>query len=83
MGRQGDLLTLLDPNSVLTPEMREALIPMMAALLLEGPRDQSTTSHQRRRTGRWTMTKIATDHLEREAIVYIRQPTQTQLRNNH
>ena len=35
MGRQGDLLTLLDPNSVLTPEMREALIPMMAALLLE------------------------------------------------
>ena len=29
------------------------------------------------------MTKIATDHLEREAIVYIRQPTQTQLRNNH
>ncbi len=28
------------------------------------------------------MTKIAADHLERQAIVYIRQSTQTQLRNN-
>ena len=29
------------------------------------------------------MTKIATDHLEREAIVYVRQSTRTHLRNNH
>ena len=29
------------------------------------------------------MTRIAADHLEREAIVYIRQSTQSQLRNNH
>ena len=35
MGRQGDLVTLLDPNPVLKPEVREALIPLIAALLLE------------------------------------------------
>ncbi len=35
MGRQRDLLTMLEPNSDLAPQMREALIPMMAALLLE------------------------------------------------
>ena len=29
------------------------------------------------------MNKIAADHLAREAIVYIRQSTQTQLRHNH
>ena len=35
MGWRGELLTPMDPNSVLSPETREALIPMMAALLLE------------------------------------------------
>ncbi len=35
MGRQGDLLTPLDPNPILAPEVREAVIPMVAALLLE------------------------------------------------
>ena len=35
MGRQGELLTLMDPNPVLSPELRKALVPMMAALLLE------------------------------------------------
>ena len=35
MGRQGDLLTMLDPNPDLSPQMREALIPIMAMLLLE------------------------------------------------
>ncbi len=29
------------------------------------------------------MNKITADHLAREAIVYIRQSTQTQLRHNH
>ncbi len=29
------------------------------------------------------MTKIAADHLARDAVVYVRQSTQTQLRNNH
>lgn len=35
MGRQGDLLAMLDPNPAPSPQIREALIPMMAALLLE------------------------------------------------
>jgi len=35
MGRQRDLLTLLDPGPVLTPAMKEILIPMIARLLLE------------------------------------------------
>ena len=35
MGRQGDLLELLEPGPALTPAMRTAVIPMLAALLLE------------------------------------------------
>ena len=35
MGRQRDLLALLDPGPALTPATREALIPMIARLLLE------------------------------------------------
>ena len=35
MERQADLLTILDPGPMLTPAMREALIPMVASLLLE------------------------------------------------
>ena len=40
-------------------------------------------SPRRVRSGRGAMSKIATDHLARDAIVYIRQSTQTQLRHNH
>ena len=35
MGRQGDLLEPLEPCPTLTPAMRRAVIPMLAALLLE------------------------------------------------
>ena len=35
MGRQGNLLEQLEPGATLTPAMREAAIPMLAALLLE------------------------------------------------
>ena len=35
MGRQDDLLTLLEPVRVPTPAMRETVVPMLAALLLE------------------------------------------------
>ncbi len=35
MGRQGDLLERLEPGPMLTPAMRRAVIPMLAALLLE------------------------------------------------
>ena len=35
MGRQHDLLELLEPSPALTPAMRTAAIPMLAALLLE------------------------------------------------
>ena len=35
MGRQSDLLELLEPGPALTPAMRTAVIPMLAALLLE------------------------------------------------
>jgi hypothetical protein len=40
--RQGDFLGLMEPGPTLAPAMRAALIPLMAALLLEaaeaGPR---------------------------------------------
>ena len=53
MGWQGDLLRLLDPGPVLTPAMREALIPMLAALLLEagaqGTEDVVTETADRER----------------------------------
>ena len=50
MGWQGDLLRLLDPGPVLTPAMREALIPMLAALLLEaGAEDVATDSVEQER----------------------------------
>ena len=35
MGRQGDLLERLEPGPIVTPAMRQAVIPMLAALLLE------------------------------------------------
>ena len=35
MARQGDLLERLEPGPTLTPAMRRAAIPMLAALLLE------------------------------------------------
>ena len=35
MARQGDLLERLEPGPTLTPEVRQAVIPMLAALLLE------------------------------------------------
>ena len=35
MGRQGNLLDQLEPGPTLTPAMREAVIPILAALLLE------------------------------------------------
>ena len=35
MGRQGELLELLEPGPALTPAMRRAAIPILAALLLE------------------------------------------------
>lgn len=41
MGWQGDLLRQLDPGPVLTPAIREALIPMMAVLLLEAVREDA------------------------------------------
>ena len=51
MGRQSDLLELLEPEPALTPEMRTAVIPMLAALLLEAATsltqnmmDETTTS---------------------------------------
>ena len=51
MGRQGDLLELLEPGPALTPAMRTAVIPMLAALLLEAvpsplpnPQDGTTPS---------------------------------------
>ena len=53
MGWQGDLLRLLDPGPVLTPAMGEALIPMLAALLLEagaqGAEDVVTETADRER----------------------------------
>ena len=51
MGRQSDLLELLEPEPALTPAMRTAVIPMLAALLLEAATsltqnmmDETTTS---------------------------------------
>ena len=47
MGSQGDLLELLEPGPALTPAMRTAVIPMLAALLLEAlpnPQDGTTPS---------------------------------------
>ena len=45
MGWQGDLLRLLDPGPVLTPAMRQELIPLLAALLLEaGAQDIATAT---------------------------------------
>ena len=35
MGRQLDLLQPMEPGSGLSPEMRAALVPMLARLLLE------------------------------------------------
>ena len=35
MGRQGELLELLEPGPALTPAMRRTVIPMLAVLLLE------------------------------------------------
>lgn len=35
MERQGSLLALLEPAPAVTPAMRETLVPMLAALLLE------------------------------------------------
>lgn len=35
MGRQGDLLERLEPGPALTPAMRTAVLPVLAALLLE------------------------------------------------
>ena len=35
MGRQSDLLELLEPGPALTPAMRTAVIPMLATLLIE------------------------------------------------
>ena len=35
MERQGSLLALLEPVPAMTPAMRETLVPMLAALLLE------------------------------------------------
>ena len=35
MTRQGELLERLEPGPSLTPAMRQAVIPMLAALLLE------------------------------------------------
>ena len=35
MARQGDLLERLEPGPTLTPAVRQAVIPMLAALLLE------------------------------------------------
>lgn len=35
MGRQGDLLEPLEPGPTLTPAMRGAVIPLVAALLLQ------------------------------------------------
>lgn len=45
MGWQGDLLRLLDPGPVLTAAMRQELIPLLAALLLEaGTQELATTA---------------------------------------
>ena len=45
MGWQGDQLRLLDPGPVLTPAMRQELIPLLAALLLEaGTQELATTT---------------------------------------
>lgn len=35
MGRQGDLLEPLEPGPTMTPAIRRAVVPMLAALLLE------------------------------------------------
>ena len=35
MVRQGDLLERLEPGPILTPAMRQAAMPLVAALLLE------------------------------------------------
>ena len=35
MARQGDLLERLEPGPTLTPAMRQAVMPLVAALLLE------------------------------------------------
>lgn len=35
MDRRGSLLALLEPAPTMTPAMRETLVPMLAALLLE------------------------------------------------
>ena len=43
MGWQDDLLRILDPGPVLTPAMREALIPLLAALLLEASVEEDAT----------------------------------------
>lgn len=48
MGWQDDLLRPLDPNLVLTPAIREGLIPLLAALLLEaGAEDIQTETAEK------------------------------------
>ena len=42
MGRQHDLLELLEPGPALTPAMRTAVIPMLATLLLEAATNPTT-----------------------------------------
>ena len=42
MERQGSLLALLEPAPAMTAAMRETLVPMLAALLLEAAGSRST-----------------------------------------
>ena len=52
MGRQGDLLEPLEPGPTLTPAMRRAVIPMLAALLLEATTNSTEGTADRMATGK-------------------------------
>ena len=60
MGRQGELLELLEPGPALTPAMRRAVIPMLAALLLE-----AATNPTENMLGGTTTAKEAGDEQDR------------------
>jgi len=61
MGRQGDLLALLEPVPTPTPAMRATLVPMLAALLLEAVGE----SEPNRATGRPKADEEARDDQDR------------------
>ena len=52
MGRQGDLLESLEPGQTLTPAMRRAVVPMLAALLLEAATNPAVDRADRTATGK-------------------------------